>query len=273
MALVLIVVAGDLQAVRLQPGLLPGRAPGHSGLGARSGQRGRSGADPAILRDHVPAALAGHLLPVHAQHDLLVLRDLRPRPRGDAGAARATRRRSWCSGRERRLRRSPARVLGRAVGDPDAPGDRADRGAVPLRGEEGHRTDGVHQSGRLRRRRRHRRADGPTAGCPAARQERRDRARDPRRLGGRAGVSALLRVRHQHPDARRGDEPAAEARALDAHAAELRRRVDAREDGTASSSTARSSRSRSRSARSGSRSCPRSRSSTSTFAASSSSSG
>ena len=37
-------------------------------------------------------------------------------------------------------------------------------------------------------------------------------------------VPALLRVRHQYPDARRGDDASAEARALDAPAAELRRR-------------------------------------------------
>src|SRR5262249_26046788 len=31
-----------------------------------------------------------------------------------------------------------ARILGRPVGDPHGAGDRADRGAVPLRGKEGH---------------------------------------------------------------------------------------------------------------------------------------
>src|SRR5215831_2535798 len=39
---------------------------------------------------------------------------------------------------EGRLRRSPARVFRRAVGDPHGAGDRADRRAVPLRREEGH---------------------------------------------------------------------------------------------------------------------------------------
>src|SRR5213080_3346792 len=71
-----------------------------------------------------------------------------------------------------------------------------------------------------------------TQGGPG--DERRDRPRDTRRLGGRAGLSALLRVRDQHPDARRGDEPSAEARALDPHAAELRGCLGAGEDGPAS---------------------------------------
>src|SRR4030095_12438503 len=129
---------GDLEAVRLQPGLLPGRAPGHPRLGARGGQRRRGRPPPPLLRDHRPAPLAGDLLPVHAQHDLRVLRDVRSHSRGYAGRSGRRDVDPGLSRVEGRLRRPPARLLGGAVGDPDAAGDRADGRAVPVRGEEGH---------------------------------------------------------------------------------------------------------------------------------------
>src|SRR5437867_10701679 len=126
-----------LEAVRLQPRLLPGRAAGDRELRAGGGQRGRGGADPALLRDRVPAAVAGDVLPVHAQHDVLVLRHVRPRARRDAGRSR---RRDLDHGLprvERRLRGTAARLLGGAVRRAHGARDRADGGPVPVRRKEG----------------------------------------------------------------------------------------------------------------------------------------
>src|SRR5882762_10515772 len=126
-----------LETVRLQPGLLPRRAAGDRDRGAGGRQRRRRGADPPLLRDHVPAAVAGHLLPLHAQHDVLVLRHLRPRARGDAGRPRRRHLDPRLPRVEGRLRGAAARVLRGAVGGADGAGDRAHRLPVPLRGEEG----------------------------------------------------------------------------------------------------------------------------------------
>ena len=56
-----------VEAVRLQSRVLPGRAPGDPGLGAGGGERRRGGADPQVLRDHLPPALARDVLPLHAR--------------------------------------------------------------------------------------------------------------------------------------------------------------------------------------------------------------
>ena len=100
-------------------------------------------------------------------------------------------------GVEGRLREPAAGDLGRAVGGADGRRHRADRVPVPLRREEGQLLMArvLERTAPTRRRRR------PTP------RRRRDwscvhRPRHPDRLGGGAGLPALLRDRHQHTDGR-----------------------------------------------------------------------
>ncbi len=96
-----------LDPPRLQHRLLPGRPPGHPGLGAGGGQRGRRRRDPAVLPRRVSAPLPDHLFPRGGQHGLLLLRDLRGDPRGDAGRPRGRHRDHGVQGVQGRLRSSP----------------------------------------------------------------------------------------------------------------------------------------------------------------------
>src|SRR5207249_1804473 len=83
------------------------------------------------------AALAGDVLPVHAQHDVLVLRHVRPRARGDPGRPRRRHVDPRLPRVAGRLRGPAARLLRGAVGGADGARHHADRVPVPLRGEEG----------------------------------------------------------------------------------------------------------------------------------------
>src|SRR5581483_3907514 len=126
-----------LEAVRLQPGLLSGRAAGHRALGAGGGQRRWRRSHPALLRHRLSAAVAGDVLSVHAEHDVLVLLHLRARALGDPGG---TGRRHVDHGLPRvegRLRGTAARLLGGPVGGADAGRHPPDVAPVPLRREEG----------------------------------------------------------------------------------------------------------------------------------------
>src|SRR6266436_2150683 len=127
----------DMEAIRLQFGVLPRRASGGRDVGPGGGERRRRGSYSAFLRDHVPASLPGDVLPLHAQHDVLIFRYLWHRPRGDPGGARRCHFAPRLQGVEGRVRRAAARTVGGAVRRPHGRGDRPHRFPVPLRGEEG----------------------------------------------------------------------------------------------------------------------------------------
>ncbi len=92
----------DLEADQLQFPVLPGRPAGDPQERDRGGGDRRRAAAAPVLDDHLPAAVADHLLPARRQHRLRVLRHLRHHRRDDRRRARRAHRDAGLQGLCRR---------------------------------------------------------------------------------------------------------------------------------------------------------------------------